>query len=103
MLKKKPLYYYLQLLLHERLPQKKRNKKEKKFKQQELKNPLLLRGVLNNDAWRNAELISDFVTFRPDDGKTVAAEYQTTVKVIYDDDAIYISATMLDPKNIPSL
>tara|TARA_B110001469_G_scaffold127231_1_gene147320 strand:- start:5152 stop:7191 length:2040 start_codon:yes stop_codon:yes gene_type:complete len=48
-------------------------------------------------------LISDFVTFRPDNGKTVAAEYQTTVKVIYDDDTIYISATMLDPDaaNIP--
>ena len=60
-------------------------------------------GLLNDDAWKNAETLSDFVIFRPDNGKLVSSEYQTFVKVIYDDNAVYISAVMLDPdpENIP--
>ena len=61
-------------------------------------------GVLNDDAWKNADLLTDFVIFRPENGKVVPDEYQTKVKVVYDDNAIYISAEMNDPdpKNIPS-
>ena len=60
-------------------------------------------GLLNDSSWRNAEILTDFITFRPDNGKAVSAEYQTTVKVIYDDNAVYISAEMSDPdpENIP--
>lgn len=60
-------------------------------------------GLLNDSSWKNAEILTDFITFRPDNGKPVSAEYQTTVKVIYDDNAVYISAEMLDPdpENIP--
>ena len=54
-------------------------------------------GILNDKAWVNAELCTDFVTLRPDNGKLVSKEYQTIVKVIYDDEAIYISAQMNDP------
>lgn len=61
-------------------------------------------GLLNDDAWKNAELLTDFVIFRPENGQLVSAEYQTIVKVVYDDNAIYISAEMKDPDpaNIPS-
>lgn len=60
-------------------------------------------GILKDTAWENAEILSDFVIFRPDNGTLVASEYQTFVKVIYDDNAVYISAEMRDPdpKNIP--
>ena len=54
-------------------------------------------GVLDDLAWKDAKLLTDFVIFRPDNGKLVTAPYQTTVKVVYDDTAIYIAATMLDP------
>ena len=54
-------------------------------------------GILDDEAWKNAELCKDFVTFRPTNGEPVEAEYQTTVRVIYDDDAVYISAQMNDP------
>lgn len=61
-------------------------------------------GYLNDDAWKNAELCTDFVILRPENGQLVAKEYQTVVKVVYDDNAVYISAQMNDPdpKNIPS-
>ena len=54
-------------------------------------------GILNDKAWKDAELITDFVVFRPSNGKPVSSEYQSIVKVIYDNDAIYISAQMNDP------
>ena len=54
-------------------------------------------GVLNDDAWKNTEACKDFIIFRPDNGKPVPKEYLTMVKVVYNDDAIYISAEMLDP------
>ena len=59
--------------------------------------PPKIDGVLNDNAWKNAELIKDFVVFRPDNGKKVPSEFSTEVKVIYNDDAIYISAMMFDP------
>ncbi len=61
-------------------------------------------GILNDNAWQKAALLTDFVIFRPENGQLVAKEYQTIVKVVYDDDAIYIAAQMNDPdpKNIPS-
>jgi hypothetical protein len=55
-------------------------------------------GLLDDDAWKNAELLTDFIIFRPDNGKPVKPDFQTIVKVIYDDEAIYISAQMLDPE-----
>jgi hypothetical protein len=60
-------------------------------------------GVLNDIAWKNAKILSNFVIFRPDNGILVSPEYQTFVKVIYDDNAVYISAEMRDPdpENIP--
>ncbi|TXD48287.1 DUF5916 domain-containing protein [Polaribacter sp. IC073] len=65
--------------------------------------PPKIDGLLNDIAWKNAKALSDFIVFRPDNGKLVSSEYQTSVKVIYDDDAVYISAEMLDPdpENIP--
>jgi hypothetical protein len=59
--------------------------------------PPKIDGVLNDAAWKNAELIKDFIVFRPENGKKVSNEYRTEVKVIYNDDAIYISAMMHDP------
>lgn len=44
-----------------------------------------------------AELCKDFMIFKPENGAPVPAEYQTVVKVVYDDEAIYISAQMNDP------
>ena len=55
-------------------------------------------GILDDEAWSNAEIATDFFEFRPENGKKVSVDYQTTVRVIYNDDAIYISATMLDPE-----
>jgi len=76
------------------------NKNRKKIPATRVTNPPEIEGFLTDEAWESAPIASDFFEFRPDNGKKVSPEYQTTVRVIYDDDAIYISALMLDP--IPS-
>jgi hypothetical protein len=69
----------------------------KKISTTRITNPPKLDGDLSDDAWKNAELIKDFLVFRPDNGKAVSNEYRTEVKVVYNNDAIYISAMMFDP------
>ncbi|WP_299670832.1 DUF5916 domain-containing protein [uncultured Polaribacter sp.] len=79
------------------------NKNRKKVATTRIAKTPKIDGILNDDAWKNAEKLTDFVIFRPDNGVAVKGAYQTTVKVIYDDNAVYISAVMLDPDavNIP--
>ena len=72
-------------------------KETKKIKTTRVTKAPKIDGNLDDEAWKNAELATDFVIFRPENGKLVAKEYQTTVRIIYDNDAIYISAEMLDP------
>jgi hypothetical protein len=58
-------------------------------------------GVLNDDAWKTAETATDFIQFRPEMGPTLPDDKKTTVKMTYDDDAIYVSAYLKDnPKDI---
>lgn len=55
-------------------------------------------GNLEDDAWSEATVAKDFVVFKPSNGKAVSQNYATEVRLIYNDDAIYISAKMLDPE-----
>ncbi|PQJ72254.1 DUF5916 domain-containing protein [Polaribacter butkevichii] len=69
----------------------------KKIKTTRVRKSPKIDGVLNDQSWVNAEICTDFVILKPDNGALVSKEYQTIVKVIYDDDAVYISAQMNDP------
>ncbi len=53
-------------------------------------------GQLTEPEWAEAAVATDFVMFAPDNGKPVSPEKRTDVKVLYDNDAIYISAIMFD-------
>ncbi|MFT5754239.1 MAG: hypothetical protein ACI9FW_000130 [Flavobacterium sp.] len=60
-----------------------------------------LDGKLNEEEWKNALPLTDFVMFYPDNGKEENPNKKTEVKVVYDDDAIYVGAIMYDnPENI---
>jgi len=60
-------------------------------------------GVLDDDVWKNAEIINNFVMMRPENGKSEPDTHKTVVKLVYDDNAIYIGAMMYDdnPSSIP--
>lgn len=53
-------------------------------------------GKLNEEAWKNAVTASDFVMFTPDNGKPIPDNQKTEIKVLYDNDAIYIGAILYD-------
>ena len=53
-------------------------------------------GVLNEDVWQQVPAATNFVMFEPGNGGPSRETHPTEVKIIYDDDAIYVAAYMYD-------
>ena len=53
-------------------------------------------GNLDETIWQSAAVASDFIMFEPDNGKTIPENKKTEIRILYDNDAIYIGAIMLD-------
>lgn len=53
-------------------------------------------GEFNEPEWQNVPAAKDFVMFDPDNGKPEKNELKTEVKVMYDNDAVYIGAILYD-------
>ena len=53
-------------------------------------------GELNEDVWKNAEIAKDFIGFEPINGTQAPNELRSEVKVVYDNDAVYIGAILYD-------
>ena len=56
--------------------------------------PIVLDGILDEEAWQSAEPITGFIQSMPDAGAPATEE--TIVRVVYDDRRVYIGALMLD-------
>jgi len=56
--------------------------------------PVTIDGKLDEEIWKNSEVITGFTQRDPEEGKP--ATEKTTVRVCFDDDAIYIGARMFD-------
>lgn len=53
-------------------------------------------GVLDDEAWINAEVANNFTQFRPEMGVTELEHQKTEVKITYNDNAIFIAAYLHD-------
>lgn len=53
-------------------------------------------GNLDETIWQSAAVASDFIMFEPDNGKTIPENKKTEIRILYDNDAIYIGVVMLD-------
>lgn len=53
-------------------------------------------GKLDEKSWQTAAIASDFIMLDPDNGKLIPENKKTEVKVLYDNDAIYVGAVMYD-------
>ncbi|GAA4322700.1 hypothetical protein GCM10023115_50900 [Pontixanthobacter gangjinensis] len=53
-------------------------------------------GWLTDAAWDAAETAKGFVMVEPGDGDPISASHETSVKLLYDDEAIYVAARMLE-------
>jgi hypothetical protein len=63
--------------------------------------PPKIDGILNDEAWQNADIATGFIQFEPDIGNTRPFEERTEVKISFDDKAIYVGAYLYDdPKSI---
>ena len=56
--------------------------------------PPRIDGALDDEVWQRAEVITDFVQSQPNPGRL--ATERTEVRILYDDDALYISAMNYD-------
>jgi hypothetical protein len=59
---------------------------------------ITINALLDEDVWQSADVATHFVMLEPDNGVAIAPEKEATVRVLYDNDAIYISAFLKDNK-----
>ena len=59
--------------------------------------PLKIDGHLNEPEWETAAIADDFRMWRPGNGDPISKDYQTTIKILYDDSGLYFGAIMKDP------
>jgi hypothetical protein len=57
---------------------------------------ITLDGKLDETVWESVPKATDFVMFQPDNGKKVPENKRTEVRVLYDNEAIYIGALLYD-------
>ena len=59
--------------------------------------PVKIDGIADDEAWKNAPIAKDFVMMEPGTGTPEPKEYQSRVKVLYDNSYLYILAVLQDP------
>ena len=58
--------------------------------------PPVIDGILDDEVWKNAPSVSDFIQFEPDKG--IPASVRTVAKILYDNDYIYVAFLCYDPE-----
>jgi hypothetical protein len=53
-------------------------------------------GKIDEEVWKNTPEAKDFIMFEPDNGKPIPENKKTIVKVLYDNNAIYVAAMLYD-------
>jgi hypothetical protein len=53
-------------------------------------------GILDDDVWKNAAIATDFVELNPVAGKHEKPEERTEIRILYDNNAIYVGARMYE-------
>jgi len=61
-----------------------------------VRNPPVIDGYLDDEIWKEAPVLSDYIQFEPDKG--APATYRTEVRVLYDDTHLYFGFKCWDPE-----
>ncbi len=69
---------------------------------QSTKEKIVIDGKFDEKVWATANVATDFLMVSPDNGRVIAPEKKTEVRVVYDNEAIYIAAKLYDsePKKV---
>src|SRR5690606_4344395 len=69
---------------------------KKSLNSKKITSTISIDGQLDESEWDLVQPATDFVMFEPDNGKAISEDYKTEVKILYDNDAIYIGAILYD-------
>ena len=69
---------------------------KKSITTQRINTPINIDADLTDAAWENAEVATDFIMYDPDNGKPIDQKKKTDVRILYDDQAIYIGVLLYD-------
>lgn len=70
---------------------------QKTYTTKKINTPITIDGILNEEIWADAEIATDFLQSNPKTGEP--SSKKTEVKLLYDDDALYIGAVCYDNPN----
>lgn len=57
---------------------------------------IVIDGKFDEAAWQTAEIATDFLMIFPENGKPIENEKRTEVKIVYDNNAVYVAAKLYD-------
>lgn len=69
---------------------------KKRLVTQKTKSTISIDGQLDESDWNLVLPATNFVMFEPDNGKPISSDFETEVKILYDDEALYIGAILRD-------
>ncbi len=97
------IYIVLLLLFSMPLIAQDSEKPKKTYETKFVNRPPKIDGILNDEAWQNANIATDFVMFRPTSGLAEPENIKSEIKIVYDNEAIYFGAYLHDdnPQEIP--
>ncbi|MCD8439653.1 DUF5916 domain-containing protein [Tenacibaculum finnmarkense] len=80
------------------------HKKRKKLPATRIQTPPVIDGLIDESIWEKAPIANNFIMMRPTNGQNEPSTHKTQVKLVYDNDAIYVSALMYapNPAKIPA-
>lgn len=69
---------------------------KKTLQTQFISDKITIDGKINENIWKSAAVATDFVMLEPDNGKPITENKKTEIKVLYDNEAVYIAALLYD-------
>ena len=57
---------------------------------------IVVDGKIDEEEWESASIATDFVMFEPDNGRSIPEAKRTEVKIMYDNNALYVAALLFD-------
>jgi hypothetical protein len=57
---------------------------------------IVIDGRFDERIWQSCPIATNFVMYRPDNGKAISENKRTEVKIAFDNDAIYVAALLYD-------
>lgn len=69
---------------------------KKKLLAKSINENIIIDGKLDEKSWISADVATNFVMFEPDNGRPISEAKKTDVKILYDNNAIYVGAFLAD-------